>query len=214
MNKEAELYNVWKRNERMNVLDIGACEGLSSREYLRLFPNVMVNMFEPRTDNCDIIRKNFVEIPKQKWLLNQCALGDVEGEVDFYVSYNADNPEDPDRIGNKSSSMLKPSRHLVDHKWCRFIKDRVRVHTLDSFGLEDADFIHIDVQGAELKVFDGGQNTLRNVQAVWMEVSKNMLYAGQPLKDKVMKYMRRCGFELKIDTCVDNYKWGDQLWVR
>lgn len=195
----------------ITILDIGACEGLSSLEYLDIFPNGKVIMFEPRIDNVRMIMDRFKGVNPDRWEVVPVALSDHYGTAEFHVSYNADDPNDERRIGNKSSSLLRPSRHLVDHPWCKFRKDRVSVRPLDSFGY-DADFIHIDVQGAELKVFAGGEKTLAGVRAVWMEVSKNMLYAGQPLKDKVEKYMRSKKFELRKDTCT--HKWGDQLWVR
>lgn len=208
-----ELYKIWDSNYKLQIMDIGACEGLSSLEYLDWFPNARVLMFEPRADNCEKIRKNFANYNSEKASLLQFALGNKSGKTDFYVSYNADDPKDEKNIGNKSSSILKPSRHLVDHPWCKFRKETVEIERLDHFDCK-SDFIHIDVQGAELDVLEGGRVTLGRTTAVWMEVSKNMLYAGQPLKDKVQRYMRRSGFEKRIDTCTGNYKWGDQLWVR
>lgn len=204
-----ELMDILDPLEPITVLDIGACEGLSSLDYLGMFSSAHVVMFEPRIDNVRRIRDNFKDVDAARWEVNPVALSDCDGVAEWHVSYNADDPKDERRIGNKSSSLLRPSRHLVDHPWCKFKKERVNVRKLDSFGYH-ADFIHIDVQGAELKVFAGGENTLAGVKAVWMEVSKNMLYAGQPLKNRVERYMRAHGFVLAKDTCTN--KWGDQLW--
>jgi hypothetical protein len=74
------------------------------------------------------------------------------------------------------------------------------------------DFIHIDTQGAELTVLQGGKKTLEHVRAVWCEVSKIELYKNQPLKEEVIKWMNNEGFDVRKDTCVN--KSGDVLFVR
>jgi FkbM family methyltransferase len=74
------------------------------------------------------------------------------------------------------------------------------LHTasLDSFaaktGIPAVDFIIIDIQGAELDVFQGGANTLRNVIAIVTEVEFVYLYEGQPLFGDVNQFLSRSGF--------------------
>jgi len=57
--------------------------------------------------------------------------------------------------------------------------------TLDTFmeqhGISDADFIKIDVQGAELDVFKGGAKTLQQVVCIVSEVEFIPMYVDQPL---------------------------------
>jgi hypothetical protein len=74
------------------------------------------------------------------------------------------------------------------------------------------DFLHLDVQGAELKVLEGFGLVLNTLKAVWLEVAKEELYAGQPLVADIENFMTSNKFAKIVDTCHNRY--GDQLWCR
>ena len=75
------------------------------------------------------------------------------------------------------------------------------------------DFIHMDVQGAELLVLKGGEKTVKLAKAVWIEVSNIELYANQALKNQVSHFMQHLGFKCILDTC-GSRKYGDMLWTK
>jgi hypothetical protein len=52
----------------------------------------------------------------------------------------------------------------------------------------------IDVQGAELEVFEGGAATLRRCAALIVELSYFQLYEEQPLFDAVYQRLKSLGF--------------------
>jgi hypothetical protein len=98
-------------------------------------------------------------------------------------------------------------------------------------GIECIDFIKIDVQGAELEVFRGGEQVLKNVMAIVSEVEFQPIYVGQPLYEDVSAHLRTQGFALckflglAGRTCIPvvinnnvNYPmshlWSDGLFVR
>jgi hypothetical protein len=56
------------------------------------------------------------------------------------------------------------------------------------------DFIKIDVQGAELEIFQGGLKTLQGVQAIFSEVEFVPMYVGQPLFGDICAFLARQGF--------------------
>jgi len=60
--------------------------------------------------------------------------------------------------------------------------------------IEDIDFIKIDIQGAELDVFMGGTNALRNVAAIVTEVEFVPHYVQQPLFGDVCAFLMSQGF--------------------
>lgn len=128
----------------------------------------------------------------------------------------ADGTEDWD-FGNKSSSLLEPGLHLSVHPWVEFTEViEVSTRRLDrlchDLGVTRIDFLHLDVQGAELMVLAGAGLLLADVTAIWLEVEAVPLYRGQPLAPDVEAFMRRHGFWKKRDT-VDDVS-GDQLWLR
>jgi FkbM family methyltransferase len=93
------------------------------------------------------------------------------------------------------------------------------------------DFIKIDIQGAELEVFQGGTATLRNTLCIVTEVAFVPMYVGQPLFADVDAFLRSQGFRLHklLGTAgralkpiiLNNNKltssqllWGDAMYVR
>jgi FkbM family methyltransferase len=145
------------------------------------------------------------------------ALSDENGSFDFYVSSgNPPNAEDDYYYGNKSSSLLPPDKHLEVTPWVKFKKETVKASRLDTIkdelDIAKIDFIHIDVQGAELKVLKGLGSLLDTVLAVWMEVERIPLYKDQPLHDEVADFMQSRNFGLAADF-TESYT-GDQFWCR
>jgi FkbM family methyltransferase len=73
--------------------------------------------------------------------------------------------------------------------------------TLDEFcqqeGIDEIDFLQIDVQGAELQVLEGAYEILnRSVLAVQAEVEFSHVYSEQPLFADVDTHLRKKGFTL------------------
>lgn len=210
---EYDLYSIFNKEDKITIADIGACDGLSTIQYSRLFPNSYILAFEPRQDNYRECIENFKEygIDKRVSIFNAC-LGEKKGKTKFWISSGQHEDVKDWDTGNKSSSIYPPKRHIQEHPWCKFKMDRFEMNTLDSYRFRNIKFIHIDVQGAELNVFKGATETLKSVKAVWAEVAAIELYKGQPLKDEVIEFMREQGFFVAKDTCTNKY--GDCLFVR
>lgn len=213
---EDELYDTFSKDGEYEFADIGACDGLDSIRYCRMFPNMKaVWAVEPRQDNCSsILRNAYTAGLSSKIFPVNCAFSDKAGVMTLHSSY-AENGEKGDwQIGNKSSSLLVPRAHLREHAWCKFKTEKVTTSRMDVvFAGKKIDYIHIDVQGAELMVFRGGETVLRNVQAIWIEVSNIYLYAQQALKCDVERFLQARGFECVKDTC-GGKKYGDMFWRR
>lgn len=198
---------------QLRVGDLGACEGLSSLCYRRHGIGSEYWLFEPIPANVALIDENlrdFAGADRNKFHVHPFALGRHPGWADFWESHGQATDEDWNQ-GNKSSSLREPTGHLIEHPWCKFKKSRVPVHRLDDLNLS-FDFIHIDVQGCELEVFEGGIKTLSQAGAVWSEVSRKELYAGQALYPDVCKFMAEQGFK-KIYECCGSVQ-GDVFFGR
>lgn len=74
------------------------------------------------------------------------------------------------------------------------------------------DFIHIDVQGAELLVFEGLEKQLGKVDLIWIEISNAELYCGQPLTDEIDAFLKGQGF-FCLKSNLDNNISGDALYI-
>lgn len=214
-----ELKIIFNGKEVTTLFDIGSCEGEDAIRYSRFFPTAEVHAFEPRPDNLKVIDQNLDRFGKGTHIIvHSVALSDSKGTFDFYMSSGQpDEAAEGWNYGNKSSSLLPPSVEMEKHtSWLQF-NDKISVATerMDTFcsekNISKVDFMHIDVQGAELKVLEGAGKMLNNTTAIWMEVEAVELYKGQPLKTDVEKFMQSKNFICVLDT-VNNVA-GDQLYV-
>lgn len=218
--QEKLLVRFFTRGEELVILDIGACEGENSIRYGRLFPQAHVYAFEPLASNVSLLETNLAEYGMSNVTAIDVCLADEHGTAEFHVSSGTppqyvDAKVDWD-FGNKSSSLLMPGRTQDVHPWLEF-NGTVTVSTarLDQvarrLGITHADFLHMDVQGAEIMVLDGAGDLLESVHTLWIEVEAVPLYEGQPVKAEVEDYLRRRGFVRLLDT-VGSVS-GDQFWA-
>jgi FkbM family methyltransferase len=215
-----ELQILFGYKKQIVIFDVGSCEGEESIRYSRLFPDANIYAFEPLPNNVDMIKFQLDQYHVENVRFFQIALADHIGEADFYVSsgqkYEHVSNEDWD-FGNKSSSLLPPHANNQEFfPWLKFSeKIKVPLSTIevicDQNKIEEIDFIHLDVQGAELKVLRGAGPYLKKINTIWMEVENIPLYEGQPLKLEVETYMKGHGF-LKLKDTVSSLA-GDQLYV-
>lgn len=77
----------------------------------------------------------------------------------------------------------------------------------------NANYLVMDVQGAELMALRGFQRGLARVQFAFLEISETELYAGGALFPEVDAFMRRAGFVL-LNKWLNAHRYGDGLWMR
>jgi FkbM family methyltransferase len=216
---EKELFSCFDQTSKISIFDIGACEGEDSIKYARMFPNAKVFAFEPLSTNFEKIINNISKYACSNIFAQQVALSSKVGETKFYVSSGRPNGVDATEdwdFGNKSSSLLPPDKVTEYHKWLAFNQEiTVKTDTLRNFcdvnGIDTIDFIHLDVQGAELLVLEGAQEYLAKVKVIWLEVEAVSLYQDQPLKKDIEEFMDKRNF-VKIYDQVGDIA-GDQLYI-
>ena len=174
------------------IIHVGANEGEELSSYLNCTTNI--HMFEP-------IQKSYEKIPNIVKKYN-CALGDVEGTFEFNIANNS-----------QSSSILKPKKHLQEHPDVLFIdKILVPVKTLDSFNIENCNFLNMDVQGYELHVLKGAINTLKHIDVIYTEVNMDEIYEGNCLMEDLDSWLSNYSFK-RIWHYDTGHKWGDAIYV-
>lgn len=182
-----------------SIADIGAADGTDTVLYAKRYPRAGILAFEPLKRNVEKLRL-VVENLAPTIGVYETALGD-ENKVaaDFWVSGGAP----VDWKGGPwpySSSLFEPAEHTQVHPWCTFEKHHTSVIRLDHILRAAPEYIHMDVQGAELKVLRGAGELLKDVRAIWMEVAEVPLYRDQPLRTDVEEFMRGQGFFLIAHT--------------
>lgn len=214
-----DLLKLFSSSQKLIILDVGACEGEESIRYSKIFPNSSIFCFEPLPKNQKRIVQNLEKYNVKNVQLIEGALSDEEGMLDFYVSSghpDKENMENDWDFGNKSSSLLPPDKHLDITPWVKFDEViKVPAQTLSIFLLQkkiqEVDFMHMDVQGAELKVLKGAGKFIEKIKAIWLEVSDVTLYKGQPTRFMVEEFMKVNNFYLV--KSLEEGSVGDQMYL-
>ena len=101
------------------------------------------------------------------------------------------------------SSLYRPNEELLARYFNMETSILEKVSSIDTVsldyflaqnGIEDVDFIKIDIQGAELEVFQGGINALRGIEIIVTEVEFISQYLDQPLFGDVHAFLVEQGF--------------------
>ena len=215
---QKELEMLFNKQESITIFDIGACEGEDSIKYAKVFPKAQIYTFEPLQKNLERIRNNIIKYNIKNVKIVDKALSSQKGTYDFFVSEGRPEgiAETDWDYGNKSSSLLAPDKFKEIAKFLVFSKiERVEATTLDIFcsemNINNVDFVHMDVQGAELMVLNGSRNMIDNIKVIWIEVSKITVYKDQPLVDDIKSFMAKNDFFLLKDGLTGIQ--GDHLYI-
>jgi FkbM family methyltransferase len=127
------------------------------------------------------------------WHCHELALGDEDAERTIHVSADV-----------TSSSLLPPAEAYAEASpRLEFVREEtVSTTTLDAvrgrlFDADDALFLKLDVQGFELEVLRGAEQTLGQAVGLECELSLAPIYEGQALFTDVIRYLADRGFHLR-----------------
>ena len=169
------------------VIDIGCFIGYTSIFFHKELNDVKVIGFEPSKQSYQAAVKNTDGIPEIK--IENYALSDLCGVTEFFVT------------DNKVSSSLNAITG-ADTRFNTQDVEKVETITLDEYfknnGLQDERVlaIKLDVQGHELKVLKGAENTLKRTLFVLTEQSNHESYKGGAHYYEIDELLRQNGFRL------------------
>lgn len=186
------------------VIHVGAHEGQEHDLYLQSFGDEIVShWFEPNPRIFENLKAKLGD--KNKTFLYECALGSEE-KLDRMWEELVTNGE--------SSSLMKPKKISEIYTNLNFVEGpEVKVKTLDSFSIKDSNVLVLDVQGFELEVLKGAEETLKNVEHVFSEVNLEEHYEGCPSLKDLNEFLIPRGFWLRENWWTDG-SWGDCYWNR
>lgn len=186
------------------AIHIGAHYGDEVLDYIKNgIQNII--LFEPLSRNFEILEKNLSEVNADIQAY-QVALGREEKTEIMYLSSNH----------AQSSSILKPKKHIDQYPYIHFSEtEEVEVKTLDSFNIQNANFINIDVQGYELEVFEGGRETLNRIDYIYSEVNRDEMYENNVLINQLDEFLSSYNF-MRVETYWpdDKLGWGDAFYIK
>ncbi len=138
------------------------------------------------------------------------AICDRSDEVlDFYITNN-----------NESSSILKLDKHKIHHpnihetnKILVLSKRMDDLFSENDIGIDNYNFINLDIQGAELMALKGFGNLLKNIDYIYTEVNISNLYENCALMSEIDEYLSDFDF-IRAETKLTEYEWGDAFYVK
>jgi FkbM family methyltransferase len=154
------------------ILEVGANNGSTTREFLDMFPTGRIFCVEPdQRAITDFKKHNF---PKQVTLF-QGALSYKNGNQTLYLS---DKKND---LWTLSSSLSVPRAHKIMHPTISFgLKEQVKTLRLDTFleqnDLTEVDLLWMDVQGLEYEILSCNTRILEKFNYIYLEYSILKLY--------------------------------------
>ncbi len=192
--KAAKRYN-------LVALDIGARNGFDE-DLLSISPSVSMIGFEPEATEATRIESQ----GDSRWRSVKIVAKAVGGQNTTSKLYIPPNkagasilPHNPDMIDQYGYEEL----HGVDS--CCEVETVTLDKLLADKQLSKASYLKVDVEGAELAVFIGGEKLLQSTLAVKVEVSFLEQRVKQPLVWNVVDWMQARGFEC-IDV-IDVHRW-------
>ncbi len=191
------------------VLHVGGYSGEESRIYREL-GIVRCTFFEPQSLMYPICKRN-----ASGYMVEKLALGDIEGEIELNISYTEGGVLNG---SGASSSILKPTRHLIEHPHISFTKtEKVKIVRLDDYldrkNLNGKyNFISLDVQGYELNVLKGARELLHNIDGAIIEVNTAPMYEGCPLVDEIDEFLEPYGLKRVLTFMQHKSLWGDAYY--
>ena len=198
LNGLAFTINNLKNREKFGntIVDVGCFDGGTPLFFTNKIKDVSVIGFEASTQSFNTA----VERTKARTSIKieNFAISDFSGKTKFYFT------------DNKVSSSLNPLTG-ADGRFNTVLTEEVNTITLDEyfnkepFSKENILAIKIDVQGHELKVLKGAENTLKRTLFVLTEQSNHGSYEGGAQYHEVDQMLRQQGFKLHNIFAPFNY---------
>ena len=120
----------------------------------------------------------------------------------------------------QSSSILDFGTHSKSYpsiKYTNFVKVKNnRIDTMykqENISKKFANFVNIDIQGAELLALKGMGDLLNYFDYAYLEVNKDYVYKNCSLVGEIDEYLLKYNFK-RIETIWNKKKWGDALYIK
>lgn len=183
------------------ILHVGAHEA----EELDVYRGVETWWVEADRDKWRGLVKRFAKDAR-----NHAVLAVVGEHTGDHVTFNIAN-------NGQSSSILPFGTHSKEHPEVKFVTNETRTtqslsDVCTELGIQ-ANFLNLDIQGAELLALKGLGDYLDYVDYIYTEVNRKELYKGCALDHEITAFLADHGF-LCVETEWTPHGWGDSFYIR
>ena len=144
-----------------NIFDIGANIGIASRYFNLIFPNANIYSIEPDDDNFKLLIKNSRMIENIHPI--QAAIWKNNNGV--YIT-NRENVIGHSGRVNPAKYMVGEVRKINEH----LVKSLTIQNLMERYKISQIDILKIDVQGAEIEIFESASEWLDKVRLIFIEL--------------------------------------------
>jgi FkbM family methyltransferase len=192
------------------ILDLGCCTGAQSIELATAFPTATVHAFECSPDALLVAAETIARAELgNRVVLHPFAVDRQVGTREFWAADPAINLGAGSLFRSSGHEELQPLNQRAT---------TVQAVRLDQWaaeiGVEHFDLVWADLQGAELRAFEGMGELLHGVEAAQIEVTFRELYGGQPHFDEVRSYLERFRLRLWVVLYDISGYFGDAIFIR
>ncbi len=156
--------------EAITLIDVGANVGEFTSDFRHFFPNTKAILFEPIRSTFETVSNRYAGDPDTRCI--NCALSAQENRLEMFLG-----PDSTLSSLEKFSDDANANRHMQYDE-----TEIVDCKPLDSFCIKASDnaklVLKVDVQGHEVEVFEGAEQTLANVDICLVECSFANEYEG------------------------------------
>jgi FkbM family methyltransferase len=165
------------------IFDCGANVGMATLYFKWLYPKARIEVFEPDPTTFAVLNKNVTQNRLENVVTHNCALWSDEEEIEFFV----------DRATPGSLLMSTDSSRLEGEAI------QVPGRRLSDFVSEPIDFLKLDVEGAEHRVFCDllSRGRAQSVKQMVIEYHHHIGHESSCLAD-FLRLLEQAGFEYQI----------------
>jgi FkbM family methyltransferase len=228
-----EIKSLIGEKEEIVIFEVGCADGRDTRQFLNEFgDNLKIYTFDPEPINVKAMTEFGVQncvgnlnddiVSDSRHIFHPYAMSDVDGKITFHRSRDTGYDDKGHSRGRYSGSIHKPVDQLKG--WPHIVFDdsvEVETRTLDSFCKEHdimhINFIWMDTQGAEGRIFNGGEETLKNIDYVYTEYYNQNMYENQVYFEQLQELLSEFTLIANwkyVDYAYPECNGGDALFVR
>ena len=196
-----------KYNMNINgILHIGAhnCEELDSYNNYGLKNNQIIWV----EANPELVKNNLT-IDKSRIIKNFICCDEDSGTKILNISNNGQSSSIFELGTHKNSYPSIKYTDLVEVK-----NNRIdTMYSKENIPTNFANFVNIDIQGAELLALKGMGDLLHYFEYAYVEVNRDYVYKDGALINEIDEYLSKYNFK-RIETNWTNEKWGEALYIK
>lgn len=181
-----EIYKFETDKQKPIIVDCGSNIGISVLYFKKQFPNAKITAFEPDPDNFQLLQQNIKQNNLNNIEAHNVAVSDQIGDIDLFFESDKSST-----LGNTTTNtwgdrpgfnkITVPSVKLSD-----YIKD------------QDIDYLKLDVEGAERKVFEDISKHLPHIKELGFEFHHTNTEGNEANYNSILDLLKENGFELDI----------------